>query len=367
MTQSFIQQVSHRRFMALGLSALVGVAMSGPALLMNEAFSADTGNAAPQKDGVSVVSSWSMPEGMDTLTGDHSNPFLSPEAYLAQGFAPLQGYVVTVPAGTQVQATSQSPVSSETARAGDRFHVTLGSPLMSGGQVALPAGSMVEGQVISVTPAGRGGRNGQLDIRFTSALTPSGQRVPLSARLQTEDGTGVLKGGTGTSRAVKAGARAAGGAAAGAILGTALGALSGGKVGRGAVYGTAVGGGLGAVYAGAKKGVEAVLSAGTPIQLVLDTPVTTSPGHNGMGGVQQQAAPYGGYTQQQGNYSYSQSGNQPYSQPPSSNTGYYGQQQNYNYGNAYGSGYTQPAPQAPQQPQAPQSTYTTQPTNPYGY
>lgn len=286
------------------------------------------------------------------------------QQYLAQGFAPLQGYVVTVPAGTYAQAALQAPLSSETARAGDRFNVTLSSPLMSGGAVALPAGTMIEGQVISVTTAGRAGRNGQLDVRFTSALSPSGQRIPLSARLQTEDGTGILKGGTGKSRALNATKRAAGGAAAGALFGTVMGALSGGEVGRGAVYGTAVGSGLGAAYAGIKKGVEAMLPAGQPVNIVLDAPVTTSP-NGGTMAPQQQAMPYGnqgGYTTQNGNYSYNSSTNQPSYNPP---------QKNYS-NNAYGQqpaqNYQQPDPSYyGQQQQVPQSTYTTQPTNPYGY
>lgn len=354
MTRLFSKSPIQQRVMAWSLAAVVSVMASIPVSL-SQVSSAKVSHT--DYTGPVAVAAWASPEGMDTLTGEHSSPFDSPEGYLAQGFAPLQGYVVTVPAGTYVQGTMQSSLTSETARAGDRFYVTLGSPLMSGGNVALPAGSMVEGQVISVTSAGRAGRNGQMDIRFTSALTPTGQRIPLSARLQTEDGTGVLKGGTGTSRAVGATKRAAGGAAAGAILGTALGALSGGSVGRGAIYGTAVGGGLGAVAAGINKGEDAFLNAGEPVQLVLDTPVTTSQGADMPA---PQASPYGnnygGLTQQNGNYSYNQTGGQPYNQPQP-NT-YYGQQQTQtqNYGNAYGNTYQQPT-----------NTYTTQPTNPYGY
>ncbi len=215
----------------------------------------------------------------------YSNPY-GGQSYPApqqSQMTPLQGYVVTVPAGTYAQASLQTPISSATARAGDRFMVTLAGPLMSGGTVALPSGTLVEGQVISAMAAGRAGRNGQLDIRFTSALLPTGQRIPLSARLQTEDGTGVLKGGTSASRAGGAAARTVGGAALGAALGTAMGPLSGGSVGRGAIYGTILGSGLGAVAAGVNKGEDVALNSGSPINLVLDAPVTTSAdGGNGM-------------------------------------------------------------------------------------
>ncbi len=257
----------------------------------------------------------------------------------AQGMQPLQGYVVTVPAGTYVMGSVQSGVSSMSARAGDRVAVTVNSPVMSGGTVALPSGTMVEGQVISVTSAGRAGRNGQLDIRFTSAILPTGQRVPLSARIQTEDGTGILKGGTGKGRLGKAAVKTGGGAAAGAALGTALGALSGGSVGKGAIYGTAVGAGLGGLFAGAGKGEEVAMNPGEMVNIVLDAPVTTSTGGGGM------AQPQASYSQQ----SY---GQQSYQQPSSFQTYPASNNNNYSYGQ-------------PQQQQQAQPYYGAQPAQSY--
>ncbi len=285
----------------------------------------------------------------------------------AQGMQPLQGYVVTVPAGTYMMGSVQSGVSSETARAGDRVAVTVNSPVMSGGSVALPSGTMIEGQVISVTSAGRAGRNGQMDLRFTSAILPTGQRVPLSARIQTEDGTGILKGGTAKGRAGKAALKTGGGAAAGAALGTAMGALSGGRTGRGAIYGTALGAGLGGLFAAAGKGEEVALSPGAAVNIVLDAPVTTSTGGGGM--AQPQA-----FNQQQsyGQQAYQQQ--QPYSQPSNyqtypASTNSYGQpqQQAQPY---YGAQPAQQYTQTQTQQTAPYyggSGTTTNTTNTYGY
>ncbi len=250
--------------------------------------------------------------------------FAETPTYIAQGLPPLQGYVVTAPAGTYMQATVQSAISSEFARPGDRVVATLGTPLAAGGSIVLPAGSQVEGQVVAVEDAGRVGKNGTLDIRFTSAIAPTGQRIPISARIQTEDGSGVIRGGTTKGRVGKAALRTGVGAGLGAALGTAMGPLSGGKVGRGAIYGTAIGGGLGALYAGAKKGEPAVLNAGEPINLVLDAPVTVSP----------QSAPQ----QQQYNDPYNQPYNsQPYGQPANPYGNPYGQPANpYDGGGYYG-------------------------------
>ncbi|MBK8189110.1 MAG: TrbI/VirB10 family protein [Vampirovibrionales bacterium] len=225
---------------------------------------------------------------------------------------PLQGRVVTAPAGTAMTASLQMPLSSETARPGDRFTATLGGDIAAGGSIVLPAGSQLEGQVFSAQAAGRAGRNGMLDVRFTSAITPGGQRVPLSARIQTEDGSGILKGGTAASRAGKAALRTGLGAGLGAALGTAMGPLSGGRVGRGAIYGTAVGGGLGALYAGAKKGEDAILPAGQTINITLDSPLTVTPGGAGAGSYDSQ--PYYNYGAPQQPYN-AQPNGQPYNPP----------------------------------------------------
>lgn len=246
--------------------------------------------------------------------------------------APLQGHVVTAPAGSFFAATLSSTISSEYARVGDRFMASLGNDLAAGGQVILPAGSQLEAQVVSVTPAGRAGKNGEMEIRFTAGVLPNGQRVPLSGRLQTEDGTGVLRGGSGAGRAGRAALTTGLGAGLGAALGTAMGPLSGGRVGRGAIYGTAIGGGAGLIGAAVQKGKDAVLQAGTPLNVVLDQPVSFTPSAYsqpaGYGQGYSQPQPYGqqqgygqpqpsGYGQQQGyGQPQQQYGGQPYGQQP---------------------------------------------------
>lgn len=207
-------------------------------------------------------------------TNAYSNPYSG--ANTGYGAQALQGYVVTAPAGTTVSATVTSPISSEYARVGDRFTVNLSGPLASGSNVLLPAGSQVEGQVVMVKPAGHTGRNGELEVRFNSAILPSGQRIPLSARLQTADNTGILKGGTTGGRMGRALVSTGLGSGLGAALGTAMGPLSGGGVGRGAIYGTVLGAGMGALGAAWQKGKPAVLDTSQPLNIVLDQPLTTS-------------------------------------------------------------------------------------------
>ncbi len=201
------------------------------------------------------------------------------------GGGSLQGYVGTAPAGSVVAASISSPISSEFARVGDTFTVSLSSPLVAANSVLLPAGTQVQGQVAMVRPAGRSGKNGELEIRFTTAMLANGQRIPLSAKIQTTDNTGVLKGGTTGGRTGRAAMSTGIGAGLGAALGTAMGPLSGGGVGRGAIYGTTLGAGAGLLGAAWQKGKPAVISSGDSINLVLDQPLTVSP--SGDSGYQQ--------------------------------------------------------------------------------
>jgi len=197
------------------------------------------------------------------------------------GNSNLQGYVATAPAGTAVSATIGSPVSSEFAHVGDHFTATLNAPLSANGSILLPAGSQMDGQVVMAKSAGRTGRNGELEVRFNSATLPNGQRIPLMAHIQTDDNSGIIRGGTNKGRLGRAAMGTGLGAGLGAALGTAMGPLSGGGVGRGAIFGTALGAGAGALGSAWQKGKPAVIDNSQPLNIVLDQPLTASPSSGG--------------------------------------------------------------------------------------
>lgn len=236
--------------------------------------------------------------------------------------APLQGHVVTAPQGTVVPVTLPMTISSETARVGDRVVVNLGAPIAAGGSILLPAGSQVEGQVVMVDKASRGfGDNGELDIRFMSAVLPNGQRVPISARIQTEDGTGILRGGTTKGRVGKTVVKTGVGAGIGALSGLVAAAMSGGDKSRATALMVPVGAGAGLVAAGADRGEDVILNAGQPINIVLDSPLTSSPYNDygyqqsGQGYYQQPAPTYQPYNQPYNNSGYPQQNYQSNPQP----------------------------------------------------
>ena len=55
-----------------------------------------------------------------------------------------------------------------------------------------------------------------------------------------------------------------------------MGPRSGGEVGRGAVYGTAVGGGLGLLNAARQSGEDVVIPANAVVEIYFDQPITIS-------------------------------------------------------------------------------------------
>ncbi len=186
----------------------------------------------------------------------------------------LQGYVATIPANTKFTGTLGSGViSSELNKVGDSVTLNVDTPLVSAdNRVIVPANSQIIGKISEITASGRSGKSATLDINFSEIVTPNGQHYPIQGSVATEDG--VLHGGTTKGRVLKALGSTAIGAGLGAALGTAMGPLSGGRVGRGAIYGTAVGAGAGALSAGFMKGKDVSISSGDKLEIKLDQPLS---------------------------------------------------------------------------------------------
>jgi hypothetical protein len=186
---------------------------------------------------------------------------------------PLQGSVVEVPAGRSIDVELETAVSTEVSRVGDRISTRVTNGFYDNGRLVFPHGTKIEGVITELEPAGRTGRNAIIAMKFTQAITPSGHRVPINAIVNTRQGEGVIKGGSKKGRIGKSLLRGVESAAAGAVLGTALGAASGGRVGKGAIYGTAIGGGVGLASNLIRKGKDVKLPTGTNMDIVLLEPV----------------------------------------------------------------------------------------------
>lgn len=190
---------------------------------------------------------------------------------------PLRGSVLTVPAGSTFPATLTSGLSSSSATIGQSVMMMLTSDFYYGNKLVAPAGSSVFGTVTAVTPSKHGSINGKLAVRLTQITTPTGNQIPISAVIKTDDNSGVLVGGTKMDVAKEYTKDVVVGSAAGALSGLVFGALAGGdKLGRGVALGTAVGAGGGLVKSAIDKGNDVEIPANSSIELYLTQPITVT-------------------------------------------------------------------------------------------
>lgn len=191
--------------------------------------------------------------------------------------APLYGSVSTVPSGTYFPVVMTSSLNSATSQMGEVFTAYTSAPISIGGTTVIPENSQLIGQVTYIEPAGRIGKYGVMDVRFTSVILPNGQKIPVYGKLMTTDKnvSGKLKGGSVKRQLATAAGSAVIGTGAGTLAGLTTGSLMG-SAGGGAVFGLTMGSVLALGYIFARKGKEVTLPSGTKLNVVLEQPINVS-------------------------------------------------------------------------------------------
>ena len=164
-----------------------------------------------------------------------------------------RGEVWIVPVGTEMDVRLQTALSSATAKVEQRFEATTLVDLKLGGEVRMPAGTIVRGFVGSVRAAGRVERKGSLTLAFDEILLPRGAtrlRASVTQALDGKSSEDMSRIGTG------------------AVVGAIVGGLLGG--GKGLLVGVLVGGG-GTIAA--TDGSDVNLPIGTVLRLRIDAPL----------------------------------------------------------------------------------------------
>ncbi len=144
--------------------------------------------------------------------------------------------------GATVQVRLLDRISSVDTEKGEPFHGTVAYDVLQDGQMLIPAGSTVQGKVISVS-TGKFAGHGSVRLRPDSITLPSGTRLDFHAEAtgtrlsKTRVGAeGSINPGPRTTRdSVEYGAVVGTGAATGAVFGGPAGALAGGLIGAGLV------------------------------------------------------------------------------------------------------------------------------------
>jgi len=164
---------------------------------------------------------------------------------------------LTLPAGTSIDVTLDTRITSETASTGDSWTGSTRTASVVDGRNIVPAGSSVVGTVSGVTPAHKGDR-AMLDLALAS-ISVDGHTYKVQGSTEA-----VIAGST---RARNLGA-IAGATAVGAVVGHAVGGST-----KGTIIGAVIGGGAATGVVSQTKGYQVVLKEGTPLTFTTGAPV----------------------------------------------------------------------------------------------
>jgi hypothetical protein len=145
-------------------------------------------------------------------------------------------------AGTAIRVKLLQRLSTTDTENGEAFRTRVATDVVQGSEVLIPAGSEIEGKVVSVS-SGHVGGHGSMRLRPDTVIMPDGKRYRLSAETTGTAGANTHVGSEGTivpgSRMKRNGLEYGGavgvGATTGAIVGGPVGALTGSLIGAGVV------------------------------------------------------------------------------------------------------------------------------------
>ena len=184
---------------------------------------------------------------------------------------------IEVPKGTHIPLVLHNGISTRTAHVGDPVYFQTNFPVVVDEKVVIPSGTYVSGEVTESKRPGRVKGRGEIMVRLTTMIFPSGYIVSFNATPSSADPDAretVNSEGKivrDSSKGKDAGTVAAT-TVGGAELGTVIGAASG-NIGRGAAVGAGAGAiaGLGTVLL--TRGPDAELRRGETLEAVTDRPL----------------------------------------------------------------------------------------------
>jgi len=126
-------------------------------------------------------------------------------------FVCVAAWAAEIPSGTEIHVRLNTAINTSTAKAKQPVEFVVIAPVLVGGQIAIGAGSKIEGQVKSVTPAAKAEDQATLILQFDRIVSPDGKQAPLNAILKGVDNaresvddqgkiTGIVASQTGSGR-----------------------------------------------------------------------------------------------------------------------------------------------------------------------
>ena len=108
---------------------------------------------------------------------------------------------VVIPAGTIVTMKNLDPLDSETLQKGDIVRFSVAEVVMVGNVIAIPRGMEADGTATTVRKAGRFGRDGKIEITYSTVRAADGTPVPLTVGEKTKEQYKRTAGAVGASAA----------------------------------------------------------------------------------------------------------------------------------------------------------------------
>ena len=175
--------------------------------------------------------------------------------------------------GTTIRVRLMGSLSTSESQPGESFHTQVASDVVQNGQVLIPAGSQIDGKVLSVS-TGRAGGHCSMRLRPETVTLPDGSHFRLYAQLTDAPGSTDRIGNEGLvtpgSRLKKDGIEYGGAVGAGAVTGAILGGPGG------ALAGTIIGASVISVHLLVSH-PQATLENGTVLLFTLSEPLNLVP------------------------------------------------------------------------------------------
>jgi len=175
--------------------------------------------------------------------------------------------------GTTIRVRLMGRLSTSESQPGESLHTQVASDVIQNGQVIIPAGSQIDGKVLSVS-TGRAGGHGSMRLRPESVTLPDGTHFRLYAQLAGAPGSSDRIGYEGLvtpgSRLKKDGIEYGGAVGAGAVTGAFLGGPGG------ALAGSIIGASVISVHLLVSH-PQATLENGTVLLFTLSQPLNLVP------------------------------------------------------------------------------------------
>jgi hypothetical protein len=175
--------------------------------------------------------------------GRYTKVFAILSLFFANNYvASAQDSIYRLPAGTTIRLSMDAGISSKISSVNDTFTTTVIKPITVDNVVVLPYGTVIEGRVTGVSSAGPAGKIGRMELTFETIRFSDSVKRSIDGVLVNEIRAGVVKADDLRLDL--------GGAAAGALIGSASGTNTGILAGAG------IGAGAGSAVAFLKKGKD---------------------------------------------------------------------------------------------------------------